>query len=57
MKVLLAVDTMNTLDILLNFFEARSWPKGTEAGILAVVEDDTVPVETWRAEGYGRLRS
>src|ERR1044072_6454574 len=53
MKLLLAVDTLKTLDILLNFIEARSWPKGTEAGILSVVEDETIPVETWRAEGYG----
>ena len=53
MRLLLAVDTMKTLDILLNHIEARSWPKGTEAGVLSVVEDETIPVETWRAEGYG----
>jgi len=53
MRLLLAVDTMKTLNILLDFIEARSWPKGTEAGILSVVEDETIPVETWRAEGYG----
>ena len=53
MKLLLAVDTMKTLNILLDYIEARSWPKGTEAGILSVVEDETIPVETWRAEGYG----
>jgi len=53
MRLLLAVDTLKTLDILLNFMEARSWPKGTEAGVLSVVEDETIPAETWRAEGYG----
>jgi len=53
MKLLLAVDTMKTLNILLDFIEARSWPKGTEAGILSVLEDESVPVETWRSEGYG----
>lgn len=53
MKLLLAVDTMKTLNILLDFIEARSWPKGTEAGILSVLEDEYVPVETWRTEGYG----
>ena len=53
MRLLLAVDTTTTLDIVLKFIEARSWPKGTEAGVLSVVEDETVPVETWRAEGYG----
>ena len=53
MKLLLAVDTIKTLNILLDFIEARSWPKGTEAGILSVLEDESVPVETWRSEGYG----
>src|SRR5690349_1546050 len=53
MRLLLAVDTLKTLDILLNSMEARSWPRGTEAEVLSVVEDETVPVETWRAEGYG----
>ena len=46
MRLLLAVDTLKTLDILLNSMEARSWPKGTEAGVLSVVEDETIPLET-----------
>jgi nucleotide-binding universal stress UspA family protein len=53
MKLLLAVDTITTLDIVLGFMEARRWPKGTTADVLSVVEDETVPIETWRAEGYG----
>ena len=53
MRLLLAVDTLKTLDILLDYMEARSWPKGTEAGVLSVLEDETIPLETWRAEGYG----
>lgn len=53
MRLLLAVDTIKTLDIVLNFIEARSWPKGAEAEVLSVVEDETIPVETWRSEGYG----
>ena len=53
MKLLLAVDTITTLDIVLEAIEARSWPKGTEADILSVVEDETIPAETWRSEGYG----
>lgn len=53
MKLLLAVDTITTLEIVLKFIEARSWPQGTEAGVLSVLEDETVPIETWRAEGYG----
>ena len=53
MRLLLAVDTITTLNILLDHMETRSWPKGTEAHILSVVEDETVPVETWRSKGYG----
>lgn len=53
MRLLLAVDTITTLDIVLKFLEARSWSRGTEAEVLSVVEDESVPVETWRAEGYG----
>jgi nucleotide-binding universal stress UspA family protein len=53
MRLLLAVDTIKTLDIVIKFIEARSWPQGTEAAVLSVVEDETVPIETWRAEGYG----
>jgi nucleotide-binding universal stress UspA family protein len=33
--------------------ENRLWPKGTEAQVLSVVEDETVPAETWRSQGYG----
>lgn len=53
MRLLVAADTITTLDMILKFIEARSWPKGTEAGVISVVEDESVPVETWRAEGYG----
>ena len=53
MRLLVAVDTIKTLDIILNAIEARSWPNGTEADVLSVVEDDTIPAETWRTEGYG----
>jgi len=53
MRLLLAVDTITTLDLVLNAIEARSWPKGTEADVLSVVEDETIPAQTWRNEGYG----
>jgi len=53
MRLLIAVDTIASLDIILNHIEARAWPEGTEAGILSVVEDETIPPETWRTEGYG----
>src|SRR5689334_17472563 len=53
MRLLLAVDTITTLDIILDAIEARSWPNGTEADVLSVVEDETIPAQTWRNEGYG----
>ena len=53
MKVLVAVDSIATLDILIDEMIARSWPAGTEAQLLSVVEDADVPLKTWRAEGYG----
>jgi len=53
MKLLLAVDSTTTLEILLNAMEARSWPVGTQARVLSIVEDGEVPLETWREEGYG----
>lgn len=39
MKLLLAVDSMTTLNILLDEVLIRSWPKRTEARLLSVVED------------------
>jgi nucleotide-binding universal stress UspA family protein len=53
MRLLLAVDSITTLEILLNEITARSWPTGTEARVLSIVEDGEVPLETWREQGYG----
>jgi len=53
MRLLLAVDSITTLGILLNEISARSWPNGTEARVLSIVEDGEVPLETWREHGYG----
>ena len=53
MKVLLAVDSITTLNILVDGMTGRSWPSGTEARVLSIVEDGEVPLETWREEGYG----
>jgi nucleotide-binding universal stress UspA family protein len=53
MRVLLAVDSIITLDILLNEMTVRSWPSGTEARVLSIVDDGDVPLKTWRDEGYG----
>jgi nucleotide-binding universal stress UspA family protein len=38
MKILLAVDSITTLNLLLDEVTARSWPKETEALVLSVVE-------------------
>ena len=53
MKLLLAVDSITTLHILLDEMMTRSWPSGTEARVVSIVEDGEVPLETWREEGYG----
>jgi nucleotide-binding universal stress UspA family protein len=53
MRLLLAVDSITTLEILLKEITTRSWPKGTEARVLSIVEDGEVPLETWREQGYG----
>jgi nucleotide-binding universal stress UspA family protein len=53
MKVLVAVDSIITLDILINEMSGRSWPAGTEARVLSVIGDGDVPLKTWRDEGYG----
>ena len=53
MKVLVAVDSITTLDILINEMSGRSWPAGTEARVVSVVNDGDVPLKTWRDEGYG----
>lgn len=53
MKVLLAVDSINTLDILISEMSARSWPSGTEARVLSIIEDSDVSLKVWGDEGYG----
>jgi len=53
MKVLLAVDSINTLDILISEMSARSWPAGTEARVLSIIDDGDVPLKVWGEEGYG----
>ena len=53
MKLLLPVDTVTTLHILIDEMLNRSWPSGTEVRVLSIVEDDEVPFEAWREEGYG----
>jgi nucleotide-binding universal stress UspA family protein len=52
MKLLLAVDSITTLDVLLDEMAIRSWPVGTTTRVLSIVEDGDVPAETWHEEGY-----
>ena len=53
MKVLVAVDSITTLDIIINEMSARSWPSGTEARVLSIVDDADVPLKAWGEQGYG----
>ena len=53
MKFLLAVDSITTLNIFLDEVVGRSWPNGTEARVLSVIEDGEVPLEMWPEAGYG----
>lgn len=52
MRVLIAVDTVATTELLMNAFAARPWPRGTAARVVSVVEDEAVPQETWRAAAF-----
>ena len=42
MKVLLAVDSINTLDILISEMSGRSWPSGTDVRVLSIIDDGDV---------------
>lgn len=53
MKVLVAVDSITTLDILIDEMSARSWPSGTEARVLSIIDDADVPLKVWGDEGHG----
>ena len=53
MKVLMAVDSITTLETLIDEMIVRSWPSGTEVQVLSVVVDADVALKTWRDEGYG----
>ena len=53
MKVLLAVDSINTLDILISEMSGRSWPSGTDVRVLSIIDDGDVPLKVWGEEGYG----
>ena len=52
MRLLLAVDSVLTTEILMNVVAFRPWPRGTRARIISVVEDDAIPQDAWRQAGY-----
>src|SRR6185295_3848808 len=52
MKLLIAVDSANSTEVLVAAVGVRPWPKGTTAHVLSVVVDADVPLEVWREFGY-----
>jgi nucleotide-binding universal stress UspA family protein len=52
MRLLLAVDSVTTTEMIMNAVASRPWPRGTRARVLSVVEDNTVPSEVWNGAGY-----
>lgn len=54
MKLLIAVDSANSTEVLVAAVGVRPWPKGTSAHVLSVVADADVPLEVWREFGYGK---
>jgi nucleotide-binding universal stress UspA family protein len=54
MKLLIAVDTAISTEVLVDALGIRPWPDGTTAHVLSVVADTDVPPEVWREEGYGK---
>jgi nucleotide-binding universal stress UspA family protein len=54
MKLLIAVDSAISTEVIVGAVGVRSWPDGTTAHVLSVVVDADVPEEVWREEGYGK---
>ena len=54
MKLLIAVDSTISTDVLVGAVGVRPWPDGTTAHVLSVVADTDVPEELWREQGYGK---
>ncbi|HSE21110.1 MAG TPA: universal stress protein [Pyrinomonadaceae bacterium] len=52
MKLLIAVDSASSAEVLVEAVGIRPWPEGTTAHVLSVVADMDVPAEVWREEGY-----
>jgi nucleotide-binding universal stress UspA family protein len=54
MKLLIAVDSAISTEVLVGAVGVRPWPDGTTAHVLSVVVDADVPLEVWREFGYGK---
>jgi nucleotide-binding universal stress UspA family protein len=52
MRLLLAVDSAETTEMIMKAVTSRPWPYGTRARVLSAVEDDAIPAEVWREAGY-----
>lgn len=52
MKLLIAVDSAISTEVLIDAVGVRPWPEGTTAHVLSVVADMDVPAEVWREHGY-----
>lgn len=52
MRLLIAVDSAISAEVLVNAVGIRPWPEGTTAHVLSVVSDMDVPEQVWREEGY-----
>src|SRR5689334_22505501 len=53
MKLLIAVDSTVSTEVLVAAVGVRPWPEGTTAHVLSIVADADVPEELWREEGFG----
>jgi nucleotide-binding universal stress UspA family protein len=54
MKLLIAVDSATSAEVLVDAVGIRPWPEGTTAHVLSLVADMDVPEEVWREAGYGK---
>ena len=54
MKLLIAVDSAISAEVLVDAVGIRPWPEGTTAHVLSVIADTDVPPEVWREQGYGK---
>lgn len=54
MRLLIAVDSAISTEVLVNAVGIRPWPDGTTAHVLSVVAESDIPEELWREHSYGK---